>query len=101
MLGICLWLLDMLEGCNSWLNAQQNPLKVRVLLQVPALMFQLSAAAFASSFTHNLTSFTYEASGLKKKLALLQCLIKAVSFLADVQLGFGRAPVFADSAGRP
>ena len=72
-----------------------------MLRQVPAIMFQLSAAAFASSFVHNLTSFTYESSALKKKLALVQCLIKAISFLADVHLGFGGAAIVKDSSGLP
>ena len=64
-------------------------------------MFQLSAAAFASSFAHNLTSFMYESSTLKRKLALLQCLIKAISFLCDIHLGFGGAAVLMDSSGKP
>ena len=64
-------------------------------------MFQLSAAAFASSFAHNMTSFAYEASALKRKLALLQCLIKAISFLCDFHLGFGGAAILSDSSGAP
>lgn len=71
------------------------------VLQVPHLLYQLSCAAFASSFFHNVTSLLYETSSLKKKLAALQCFIKGISFVCDMQLGFGGATVFENSYGSP
>ncbi|KAK9826256.1 hypothetical protein WJX74_003071 [Apatococcus lobatus] len=67
--------------------------------EVPHLLYQLSCAAFASSFFHNVTSLLYETTSLKKKLAALQCFIKGISFICDMQLGFGGSNVFATSHG--
>lgn len=68
-------------------------------LQVPHVLYQLSCAAFASSFFHNVTSLLYETSSLKKKLAALQCFIKGISFICDMQLGFGGMTVFETAHG--
>ena len=71
------------------------------VLQVPRLLYYASCAAFASTFCHNLLSLFYEASPIKKQLALMQCLIKGISALTDLQLGLGDTAVIADSNGTP
>ena len=48
-----------------------------------------------------LSLFFFEAVPLKRQLALMQCLIKGVSMLTDLDLGLGGSAVIADSAGTP
>lgn len=67
---------------------------------MPPLLYYAGSAAFASSFCHNFLSLCYETSPIKKQLALLQCTIKGVSLLADLQLGLQGAIVLADSNKR-
>lgn len=69
--------------------------------QVPPLLYYASCAAFTSSFCHNLLSLFYEAAAIKKQLALLQCFIKGVSLLTDLQIGLGDTAIVADADGEP
>lgn len=69
---------------------------------VPSVYFLCSAAAFASSVVQNMLSLLFfESSPIKRQLALLQCLVKGLSMLADLQLGLGNSAIFRDSAGAP
>lgn len=45
-------------------------------MQVPLVLYQMSATAFFTALVLNLTSFLFEDSAAKRQLAMLSCIIK-------------------------
>ena len=55
---------------------------------MPRLYYQFSSAAFFTAVCVNALSFVYEISPLKRQAAVIQILIKGLSFAGDFQMGY-------------
>lgn len=71
------------------------------IVQVPVYIYKMSATAFFSVFLINITSVFYEQSPVKKQLAMLSCIVKALACISDGCISSGRGIVFFDNAGAP
>lgn len=70
-----------------------------MVLQVPRLYYQISAAAFGTSVCMNALPLIHELSPIKKQAAVIQILIKGVSLVEDFQMGYGDPYMCTDSHG--
>ena len=52
------------------------------------MYYQFSSAAFATAVCMNALSLIYEVSPTKRQAAVIQMLIKGVSFAGDFQMGY-------------